>query len=200
MNSQSLQDARQIGLRYALGSIVLAAAGLAIDTVASKFKTVNAVPFSIDGVFKSKAAATAIGFSAGHATVPAGFTCLFVIGVDKDGAVSTYQGDLYKAEVDQLTGVTKYRAYALTTNAAGTVIPTKTSKLVDTTSELLIGSPPIPPAGSGAAAQGIPESVAILGAVKVVAGGSDFVPGTTALTGISTFYDFAGVLPSATAL
>ena len=200
MNSQSLQGARQSDLRFALGMIVLAAAGLAIDAVTSKFKTVNAVAYAVDGVFKSKAAATAIGFSVGHATVPAGYSCLFTVAVDGAGNVSTYQGDLFKAEVNNLTGVTQYRAYILATNAAGTVAPQKSSKLVDTTSELMIASPPIPPAGSGAPAFGIPDNLAVFGAIKVVAGGADFVPGTTALTGIATFYDLAGILPAATVL
>jgi len=199
MNSQSLQGARQSDLRFALGMIVMAAAGLAIDAVPAKFKTVNAVPFTLDGVFKSKAAATAIAFSAGHATVPAGYSCLFTVAVDGAGTVSTYQGDMYKAEVNT-AGATQYRAYILATNAAGTVSPQKTSKLVDTTSELMIPSPPVPPAGAGAPAFGIPDNLAVIGAIKVVAGGADFVPGTTALTGISTFFDLAGVLPAATVL
>lgn len=200
MNSHSLQGMNQSGLRAAIGAIVIAAAGLAIDTVTSKFKTVNAVPFSIDGVFKSKAAATAIDFTAGHVTVPAGYSCIFTVAVDAAGAVTTYQGDLYKAEVDQITGVTKYRAYVPVANAAGIVTPQKTSKLVDTTSELMIAQPPIPPTGAGAPAVGIPENVAIIGAIKIVVGGVDFVPRTTALTGLATFFDLAGVLPAATTL
>lgn len=196
MQSQSLQGARQADLRYALGNRVFAAGGLAIDAAAEKFKTVNTIPFSIDGVFKSKAAATALVFSSGHAVVPDGYSCLFVVALNAAGAVSTYQGDLYKAEVDQM-GVTKYRAYARQSNAAGTVAPTKTSKLVDYTSELLHGSPAVPPA---AGAFGIPDNVAVIGIIKVAASGANFTPGTTALTGIATYYDVAGVLPAATAL
>jgi len=199
MNSQSLQGARHSDLRFALGMIVLAAGGLAIDAVPAKFKTVNAIPYAVDGVFKTaKAATTALVFSSGHATVPLGFSCLFVVGLDAAGAVTTYQGDLFKAEVNTLTGATQYRAYVLSTNAAGIVTPVKTSKLVDTTSELLIASPPIPPALS-TVAQGIPDNVVPIGAIKIVAA-ADFIPNTTALTGVATYYDFAGVLPAATAL
>lgn len=198
MNSQGLQAQRTADLRSAIGNLVLAAGGLAIDAVTSKFKTVNTIPFTIDGVFKSKAAATALVFSAGHATVPAGYSCLFLVGLDGSGNVTTYQGDLYKSEVNQ-QGDTKYRCYNLVTNAAGTVAPQKTGRLVDYTAETAIPQPAVPPA-IGSTPSGIPENVAIIGAIKVVSGGSDFVPGTTALTGIATYYDLAGVLPATTQL
>ena len=198
MNAQGLQAAREAGLRFALGNVVLAAGGLVIDATAATFETVNTIVYAIDGVFKSKAADGEIPFSTGHATVPAGFSCLFVVGIDAAGAVTTYQGDMFKSEVDQ-AGATKYRAYNLVTNAAGTVTPTKTSKLVATTSELLLASPAVPPATAGVAV-GIPDNICVIGAIKIVAASADFVPNTTALTGVSTFYDFAGVLPAATAL
>ena len=76
------------------GCFALTAGGLVEGTDAGTFKTVNTVTFTIDGVFKSKAATDNLTFSAGHTTVPVSSSVLFLVCINAAGTVSTVQGKI----------------------------------------------------------------------------------------------------------
>jgi hypothetical protein len=71
---------------FTAGILTINAAG------AATFKSTNAYIYTVDGVFKSKAALAAQAFSAGHAAQAVGVTQYYVVGLDALGNVTTYQG------------------------------------------------------------------------------------------------------------
>lgn len=88
-----LNDAVTEGQRELEGYENFTAGGLAINAAsAATFKSTSAYAYTIDGVFKTKAALAAQTFTAGHATQNIGTTQYYVIGLDALGNVNTYQG------------------------------------------------------------------------------------------------------------
>ncbi len=79
------------------GNVSLSAAGLAEGTNANTFKTSNTLTFTINGVFKSKAATDNLAFSSGHSVVGQFQACLFGVWIDGSGNVSTSQGPIVAA-------------------------------------------------------------------------------------------------------
>lgn len=76
------------------GFLSLTAAGLAAGTNAGTFKTTNALTYTSNGLFKSKAATNNIAFTAGHKALANSQACLFGVWIDAAGAVSTTQGPI----------------------------------------------------------------------------------------------------------
>lgn len=144
-----------------------AAGGLAEGTAANTIKTVNAVPYTIDGVMYSKAATDniAINVQGDNFVVPVNYRRQYLVCVDSSGTVKSYAGTLFASEV--VDGVTKYRGYREVKDAYG--LPTRyeaLSALHDYTSNFL---PPLP---DGLCPIGI-VSVAPVTAATFTAGSTD---------------------------
>ena len=88
-----------------------AAGGLAEGTNANTIKTVNTVPYTIDGILYSKAATDniAMNVQGDNLVVPVGYKRQYLVCLDSSGTVKSYAGTLFKDEV--VDGVTKYRGY-----------------------------------------------------------------------------------------
>ena len=69
------------------------AAGVAMATTTTKAKTVNALTYLIDGVFKTKAGTDNFWTLAGT-TVPDGSRCVFLFLIDSAGAATVFQGPI----------------------------------------------------------------------------------------------------------
>lgn len=162
-----------------LGALVLTKANAVIGATASAFTTGNAVQYMIDGIIRSLAAQTNTALSA---LVPASF-----VDAASQAAINFLQPAGIAGFYTQPAGTTVY--YVLCVNAAGTI------RVVQGT----YAGQPIVSQGLSAVGDGnvpdIPDTWAAFAVLKVVSGGSAYVPGTTALTGIGTFLD-VGVLPA----
>ena len=177
------------GVRATLGNVCLSAAGLAMNTTSqANMTTANAVTYTIDGVFKSKAAISTLAFSSGHTALASNQSCIFAVVLDAAGNPSTIQGGIFKTALQN--GVTVYVDKDWGQNV--------------TQSQ----SDPYPPNAAVfdkniEFAPVIPADRAVIGLVKVDTGASaTFTPGVTLLnaTGITaTFYDVMH-MPAATNL
>jgi hypothetical protein len=99
--------------------------GLAINAaLAATFKTLNAISYLSDGIFKAKAALAAQAFTAGHATLNAGQVGYFVVALDGSGAVSTIQG--IGTVPDVANGLTAIGIIKITVNSS-TFVPGTTA-------------------------------------------------------------------------
>lgn len=168
----------------AIGNLNLASAALAIGSTATNIAH-GALSYLLDGVFRTKAAnSTGVAFSSGHLRVKQNYSCLFVLTADAAGNLRTYQGRPFKTEV--VEGATKYRGYTAELIPGGSDVKvTMSGDLVDLNCAFL--------------PSGIPLTESVIGIAKVAPTSADFIPGTTALTGIVTFTNVAG-LPDATNL
>ena len=180
----------------------LTAAGTAVATTTTNIKTVNAVTYTVDGVLKSITAAANITPTAAAdlivnpaTIIPNGHSCLFVVVINSAGAYKLIQGDvMWKTSgtpVDlggrdtsgNLTTENRYQGMKVIKRTAGVATFQPLREFAEFTSQFL----PAIPAGY------VPAAV-----VKVAAT-ADFIPGTTAWTGVSTFYDVS-MLPEQTQL
>lgn len=75
----------------------MTAGGLAEGTNVATFKTVATITYTIDGVFKSKAATDNLAFSAGHTALGNSQSCVFGVILDASGNVTTVQGPIVAA-------------------------------------------------------------------------------------------------------
>jgi len=172
-----------------VGFVALSAGGLAINAGAAvTFKIAAIIAFINDGVFKSKGITAAIPFTAGHKAVPlGGYVCLFVVGLDAAGAVTTYQASRVFLPEVQDDGTTKYRGFDFYLNAAGVPVAAKMPQLEDFNSSFL---------------PDVPHGITPVGIIKITANSANFVPGTSALdlAGTVPAYFDISVLPGATNL
>lgn len=76
------------------GFLSLTAAGLAAGTNAGTFKTTNALTYTSNGLFKSKAATNNIAFTAGHKALANSQACLFGVWINAAGDFATSQGPI----------------------------------------------------------------------------------------------------------
>lgn len=110
------------------GYLSLAAAGLAEGTNSGKFKTVNTVAYTADGVFKSLSGTDNLSFSTGHKALAASQACLFAAWVDAAGNVTTTQGPIVVAGEDcpvpaTVGGVALLGLIKVTTDGSTTFTP-----------------------------------------------------------------------------
>lgn len=168
----------------AVGNLNLTSGALAVGSTATNI-AFGALSYLLDGIFRTKGAnAVGVAFSAGHLRVPQNYNCFFVLTADAAGNMKTYQGRLFKTEV--VEGATKYRGYDTKPIPGGTTVSVSiASDLVDLNCAFI--------------PDGIPLTEAVIGIAKVSPTAADFIPGTTALTGIVTFTNTA-CIPDATSL
>ena len=89
----TLKDSTSEVERELIGCANFTPAALAINAAAAPtFKTTSAYVYTVDGIFKGKAALAAQAFTAGHVAQAIGQTGYYVVGLDAAGAVSTTQG------------------------------------------------------------------------------------------------------------
>lgn len=74
-------------------------AGAANGTPASSTATTATVTYTIDGVFYAKGDTASIAFSSGHATVPAGYACIFLFQLDSSGNFTSVQGPIVASNI-----------------------------------------------------------------------------------------------------
>ena len=74
------------------GFVSLTSAGLAEGTNANTYKTTNTLPFTINGVFKSKAGTDNVAMTSGIGTVPPSSAALYAVWIDTDGTFSNTRG------------------------------------------------------------------------------------------------------------
>jgi hypothetical protein len=141
-----------------------------IGGTATAFSTGAAINYTIDGIYRQLAAQTNTAFAP---LVAADLPAISANYTQPSGLPGFYT---------QPANTTVY--YVLCVNAAGAV------RVVQGT---VLGA--ILPAQFGIEARGdgkvppIPDGVAPFAVIRVVSGGSVFTPGTTALTGIATFFN-----------
>lgn len=88
-----INDVNDEAIQELVGDRNYSAAGLAINAgSAATFKSASSYLYTVDGVFKRKNMLSAQAFSAGHAVQAIGETGYYVVGLDVDGNVTTYQG------------------------------------------------------------------------------------------------------------
>lgn len=162
----------------AIGNLNLASAALAVGSTATNIAH-GALSFLLDGIFRTKAAnAVGVAFSAGHLRVPQNFLCFFLVTIDAAGVLRTYQGRLFKVET--VEGATMYRGYDTKPIPGGTTVSVSiASDLVEQNCHFI--------------PDGVPITESVVGIAKVAPTSADFLPGTTALTGIVTFTNVAAV-------
>lgn len=166
-----------------------AAGGLAEGTNANTIKTVNAVPYMIDGILYSKAATDniAINVQGDNLVVPVNYKRQYLVGLDSSGTVKSYAGTLFKDEV--VDGVTKYRGYREVKDMTG--LPTRyeaLSSLHDYNSNFL---PPVP------------DGICPIGVLSVAPStAATFTAGSTDLSAanVNPTYKDIGAIPKAAAL
>lgn len=78
------------------GSVSLSSGGLAAGTNAGTFKTSSTLTYTINGIFKSKAATDNLAVAAGT-KLTASKACLLGVFIDGAGALSTTQGPIVDA-------------------------------------------------------------------------------------------------------
>lgn len=133
-------------------------------TAAAKISTTGTIIYTIDGIFKTKAAIDDGAYSAGHDPVLDGYSCLFAFGLDAAGNLTTFQGQPFKIEV--VDGVNKFRGYKANRDNNGVITGYVKELALDTY--------------NCAFAPTIPPGYAVFAIGKVAASGANFVPGTTA--------------------
>ena len=187
-----LTDLTTESLRELIGSVALTIGTLAINAAsAATFKTTTVITYLVDGVFKSKAGAAAIPFSAGHKTIPTGgYAAFFVVGLDAAGAVTTYQSQRAFLPEVQGDGTTKYRGFDMGMNAGATAaIATYQGQLEDFNAGFL---------------PDVPNGITPVGIIKITntSVSAGWVPGTSALdlAGTTPVYADISMIPSATNL
>ncbi len=174
-----LSDVTNGAIRQILGNRVLNRAALAIDgTAAQHVQTTNAIEYSVDGVIYNKAALNDQSIAVTHGwngvagsgyVQPANTTVFYTLGLNAAGTLCSVQGSYSGQKLSSDPTVGVGQAVAGAT---------------------WVGDGSIPDVPSGYTAFGI---------VKVTTAGSTFTPGTTALTGLGTFYDVT-TLPSTATL
>jgi hypothetical protein len=75
----------------------LTAAGVAEGTNANTYKTTNTLAYTINGVFKSKAATDNVAFTSGIGTVPPSSAALYAVWIDTSGNFSNTRGPVVDA-------------------------------------------------------------------------------------------------------
>lgn len=88
-----LSDIQSESVRELMGNFCLSACTLAINAAsAATFKTTGTTTYTSDGHFKTKAALSAQAFSIGHSGLAIGGTGYYVVALDPDGTVKTFEG------------------------------------------------------------------------------------------------------------
>lgn len=151
---------------------VLTKAGAVIGATATAFTTGVAITTVIDGIMRSVAA----------------FTNQALVALSTSDLATFVQPSGLNAFYTQPANTTVY--YVLCVNAAGTprvVQGTWQGQQVQAGGATVVGDGTVPD---------VPDGWVPFALIKLASGGAVFIPGTTALTGLATFFDL-NVLPAA---
>ena len=182
----NLSNVNLAELRALIGSACHSKVTLAADTTPGQeagVTTTGTTSYSIDGVWKTKAAIDNGQYSAGHDKVLDGYSCLFAFALNAAGTLTTFQGLVFKVEGSKFRG---YRTY--TDNTGAVTGYSKELALVDKNCAFL---------------PDIPTGNAVIGVSKIVLSGrSGFTAGTTThiATGVTATFSDVMALPADTIL